>query len=142
MSLWIILTSKVINAQDTKLITGRIISEDLELIPGMKIHSMDSALLGSTDIDGYFKIEAPIETSELLLGAVGMEWTSIKIEDDCQNLEMVAMVHVIYDFITLKKENRKRRKRFKQLAKKHKGAHEQGIFKSGEPCVCYMFNEF
>src|SRR5690606_28677449 len=107
----VVLSVCILNAQETKTISGRIISEDLELLPGAKIYDMDTTVLGSTDLDGYFKIQAPVETSELLLGFIGMEWTSVKI-NNCQNLEMVVMTDVIYDFIPIKKINRKRHKRF------------------------------
>jgi len=131
---------KAVNAQ-TKVITGRIINEDLEPLPNASIHDMDTTILGSTDLDGYFKMEVPSETNQLLIGAIGMEWTSIKIEEECQNLEIIVMLHVIYDFISAESEKRKRKKRFKQLPKKHKEANEKGIFKSSDPCVCYVFTE-
>lgn len=137
----VVLSVCILNAQETKTISGRIISEDLELLPGAKIYDMDTTVLGSTDLDGYFKIQAPVETSELLLGFIGMEWTSVKI-NNCQNLEMVVMTDVIYDFIPIKKINRKRHKRFKKLPKKHLEAYEQGIFKSSVPCVSYVFKKY
>lgn len=137
----VVLSASVLSAQETSRITGRVISEDFELLPGVKIHDKDTTLLGSTDLDGYFKMEVPIGTNQLLLGAIGMEWTSIKIENDCRNLEIIVMLHVIYDFISAKRENKKRQKRFKQLPKKHKEAYEKGIFKSSDLCVCYVFPE-
>jgi len=138
----VVMSTPVLNAQHSKKIKGRVISEDLEILPGTKIYNMDTTVLGSTDRDGYFEIEVPIETNELLLGFIGMEWTSAKIEDDCQNLEIIIMADVIYDFIPIKKINRKRKKRFRQLPKKHKEAYEKGIFKSSDLCVCYVFIEY
>lgn len=137
----VVLSTSVLNAQDTKMIKGRVISEDLEMLPSATINNMDTTVLGSTDKGGYFQIEVPVETSELLLGFIGMEWTSIKIDDDCQNLEMIIMADVIYDFISIKKVNKQRQKRFKQLPNKHKEAYEKGIFKSSDPCICYVFKE-
>ena len=131
----------VVNAQ-TKIITGRVINEDLEPLPNARIHDMDTTILGSTDLKGYFKMEVPSEANQLLLGAIGMEWTSVKIEEECQNLEIIVMLHVIYDFISAESEKRKRKKRFKQLPKKHKEAYEKGLFKSSNPCVCYVFAEY
>lgn len=137
----IILSVSFLNAQETKTITGRIISEDLEILPEAKIYDMDTTVLGSTDLHGYFKIQVPVETSELLLGFIAMEWTSVKI-NSCQNLEMIIMTDVIYDFIPIKKINRKRHKRFKKLSTKHLEAYEQGIFKSRVPCVSYIFKKY
>jgi hypothetical protein len=142
LTLFIVLSASILSAQEIKVIKGRIISEDLELLPKAMIYNMDTIALGSTDLDGYFKIEVPVETNELLLGFVGMEWTLVKIEDDCQNLEIIMMTDVIYDFIPIKRINRKRYKRFKELPKKYLEAYEQGIFKFSVPCVSYVFTKY
>ena len=76
----IILFTSILCAQESKTITGRIISEDLEPIPKAMIYNMNTTILGTTDVDGYFKIEVPIETNELLIGFIAMEWTSVKIQ--------------------------------------------------------------
>lgn len=138
----IILFANSISAQETKTIRGRIISEDLEPIPEAIICNMDTITLGSTDVNGYFTIEVPVETKELLLGFIAMEWTSVKIRDNCQYLEMIMMVDVIYDYISISKINKKRHRRFKKLPKTHLQAYEKGIFKSSTPCVSYIFNEY
>lgn len=138
----IILSTSILSGQETKTITGRIISEDFEPIPKAIIHNMDTITLGSTDVDGYFNIEVPVETKELLLGFVAMEWTSVKIRDNCQNLEIIMMADVIYDYISIKKINQKRYKRFKKLPKMHLQAFEQGIFKFCTPCISYIFKEY
>lgn len=137
----IVLSVSIVSAQETKTIKGRIISENLELLPGAKIYDMDTTVIGSTDLDGYFEIQVPVETNELLLGFIAMEWTTIKI-NNCQNLEMIIMSDVIYDFISIKKINRKRHKRFKNLSKKHLQAYERGIFKSKVPCISYVFKKY
>ena len=138
----IILFTSILCAQESKTITGRIISEDLEPIPKAMIYNMDTTILGSTDVNGYFKIEVPIETNDLLLGFIAMEWTSVKIGDNCQYLEMIIMLYVIYDFTPPKKQNRKRHKRFKKLSKIHLQAYELGIFKYRTPCVSYIFKKY
>jgi len=140
--LFIVLSANILSAQENKVIKGRIISEDLELLPGATIYNMDTIALSSTDLSGYFKIEVPVETNKLLIGFIGMEWTLVKIEDDCQNLEIIMMPDVIYDFITIKRINTKRYKRFKELPKKHLEAYEQGIFKTSAPCVSYVFTKY
>ncbi|MEP5611547.1 MAG: hypothetical protein ABJP45_04825 [Cyclobacteriaceae bacterium] len=137
-----ILSIGVSAAQETKTLTGRIISEDLEILPKAMIYDMDTTLLGSTDLDGYFKLDIPVQANELLLGYVGMEWTSVKIQQSCEKLEMVIMYAVTYDFTTAKKIKKKRYKRFKQLPKKHSEAYELGIFTTSSPCVNYVFSEY
>lgn len=134
-------SASAIYAQETTTIKGRIISEDFELLPGVKVFNMDTTILGSTDLDGYFEAEVPIGTNELLLGLVGMEWMTVKIEGDCTTLEMIMMTSVIYDFIPIKKINRKRCKRFRRLPKRHFEAYEQGIFTTSTPCISYIFKD-
>lgn len=135
-------TVNVLHAQKVNIITGRIISENLESLPGVRIYDMDSIVLGSTDLDGYFEADVPFGTTELLVGLVGMEWMTVKIEDDdCSSLEMIMMSSVIYDFTPMKKINRKRLKRFNSLSQKHKEAYKRGIFKSEDACVCYVFTK-
>lgn len=133
--------AKTLFAQETTTIQGRIISEDFEVLPGVKIFNKDTVLLGLSDIDGYFKIEATNKQSELLLNFIAMEWTSIKVQENCQNLEMFVMLYVIYDWMPRNKINRKRRKRFKRLPNKHLEAYEKGIFTSTAPCVSYIYND-
>lgn len=142
-SLSIVLSISIVSAQEVKTITGKIISEDLELLPGAKIYDKDTTVLSTTDLNGDFTIKVPSGTTELLLGFIGMEWMSVKI-NGCQNLEMIVMSDVIYDFIPLKKINKKRCKRFKNLPKKHLEAYEKGIFKfkPRTPCVSYVFKKY
>lgn len=138
----IVIITSILGAQETKTINGRIITENLEPVPKAIIYNMDTTILGSTDLNGYFNIEVPTETNELLLGFIAMEWTSVKVNDNCQNLELIIMLDVIYDFISIKKINKKRYKRFKEIPKKHLQAYEQGIFKSITPCVTYVFTKY
>jgi hypothetical protein len=140
--IFILLFSSILSAQESRTITGRIISEDLEPIPMAIIYSVDTIQLGITDINGYFNIEIPVRLKELLIGFVGMEWTSIVMTDKCQNLELIMMVKVIYDFISIKKINKKRFKRFKELPNKYLHAYEEGIFRSSSPCVSYVFKRY
>jgi hypothetical protein len=94
-----------LNGQN-RIISGRVISEDLEPLPMLDINNSDTVLLGKTDLDGYFKISIPLEIDRLLLSYVGMEWTEIKLRKDCDSIEVVIMYDAIYDFITLKKADR------------------------------------
>ena len=138
-----LLSISAVHAQETRTIKGRIVSEDFETLPGVKIFNMDTTELGSTDLEGYFEAEIPLHTDKFLLGLVGFEWMTVKIEDkNCSTFEMIMMNSVIYDFIPMKKVNKKRRKRFNNLSKKHKEAFEQGLFQLEDTsCVCYVFSE-
>ncbi len=135
------LSYSTIKAQGEKVITGRVLNEDLEILPNAKIYNMDTTVLGSTNLEGFFSIHVTTEPNELLLGAIGMEWIPIKVEGGCQYLEIIVMVEMIYDFMSSKRIKRQRYKRFKKLPEKHLEAYNMGIFKSKSPCVCYVFKE-
>jgi hypothetical protein len=122
-----------LSAQE-KTITGRIISENLETLPGVRIQDADTVLLGTTDIDGGFSINVPNDTQKLILSYVGMEWTSIEISLDCENLEVIMMIETLYDFASFKKINRLRKKRFKKLLEIRTLAIENGIFETKNVC--------
>ena len=114
----------------SKTITGTVINEELELVPYVTIFSLDTVKIGETNLDGQFNISIQEETDQLMFGFVGMEWLTIKFADNCDNLEVIMMSEWIYDFISLRKADRLRKKRFDKLPEVRKQAFEQGIFKS------------
>jgi hypothetical protein len=123
-------------------ISGRVITEDLEPLPMLDIKNSDTLLLGKTDMDGRFKISIPQETDRLLFSYVGMEWTEIKLRKDCDTIEVVMMYDVIYDFITLKKVDRLRKKRFDNLPNLHSDAVKNGLFENNNICYERVFEEY
>jgi len=137
----VLLTSLNLNGQD-RIISGRVISEYLEPLPGVDIENSDNVLLGKTDMDGFFKISIPQETDSLLFRYVGMEWTDIKLKKDCDTVEVVAMYDVIYDFITLKKVDKLRKKRFDNLPNLHSDAVKNGLFENNNICYERVFKEY
>jgi SHS2 domain-containing protein len=80
----------------TKKIKGRIIAEDLESLPGTWIENADTTLIAQTDINGNFEIEIPKENYKLMFRSIGMEWTVIELNNNCNIIE------VIIDFIRIK----------------------------------------
>jgi hypothetical protein len=139
MRLTIILTSALFVLSinlfgQTRIIQGRVISEDLEGLPKVKIQNTDTIMIGETDIDGRFKIEIPINTEKIVFTWIAMERTTIKLKDDCDNVEVVMMYDAIYDFRTNKRIYRLRLKRFKKLPELHQVAFEKGIFLNGRQC--------
>lgn len=119
----------------TRTILGRVISEDLEPLPGLNIENSEKVLLGKTDMDGKFKISIPQETDSLLFRYVGMEWTDISLKKDCDTIEIVLMYDVIYDFMTSRKIDRLRKKRFDNLSSIHSDAVKNGLFENNN--ICY-----
>jgi len=127
-SIFILFVSKVHGQSRT--ITGTVINEELELVPYVSIYSLDTVKIGETNLDGQFNITIKEETNQLMFGFVGMEWLTIKFVDNCENLEVIMMSEWFYDFISLRKADRLRKKRFNKLPEVRKKAYEKGIFKS------------
>lgn len=128
-----------VKAQDS-ILKGRVISEDLEVLPEVKIinHKNDK-LLGITDSEGRFEISIPNGVSKLNISFIGMEPTIIELSNNCDSLEVVMMIESNYDFMSLKKVDRLRRRRFKKLPELHKEAFEKGIFNTEKPCYTQEF---
>lgn len=123
-----------LNGQDRTII-GRVISEDLEPLPMLDIRNADSVFLGKTNMDGRFKINISQETDSLMLRYLGMEWTDIGLKKDCDTVEVVMMYDVIYDFMTSRKIDRLRKKRFDNLPTLHSDAVKNGLFENNN--ICY-----
>jgi hypothetical protein len=118
-----------------KTIKGRVIAEDFETLPGVFIMISDTIEVGRTDLNGFFQIDIPISEKKILFEFVGMDPTTIELVDKCDKIEVVMMYTYTYDFITFKRAERKRKKRYKKLPEIHKQAFEKGIFET--ECACY-----
>jgi hypothetical protein len=118
----------------TKTIKGRVIDDNLETLPYVSIMINDTVEVGRTDLNGFFQIDIPDSVKKILLGSVGLDPAIIELVDKCDEVEVVMMLSGTYDFITLKKVDRLRMKRFKKLPEIHKEAFEKGIFKTGYAC--------
>ena len=137
-TIFILVSFLSVKAQDLTL-KGRIISEDLETLPEVRITNHNDELLGITDIDGKFDISIPNEVLKLNISFVGMEPTVIELTGSCDSLEVIMMIETIYDFISLKKVDKLRMKRFKKLPELHKEAFKKGIFKTDNACYTQEF---
>jgi len=118
----------------TKTIKGRVISDDLETVPGVFIMINDTVDVGITDLNGFFQIEIPIFIKKISFGTVGLEPATIELIDTCDRVEIVMMLSGTDDFISLRRAERIRKRRFKQLTKIHKQAYEKGLFQTEQPC--------
>lgn len=103
------------------------------------IQNSDTLLLGKTDMDGGFKISIPQETGKLLFGYVGMEWTEIKLKKYCDTIEVIMLYSGTYDFMSSKKIDRLRKKRFDKLPIAHSEAVRNGLFKNNNICYDRVF---
>ena len=122
-----------------KTIKGRVITEDFETAPGMLIIINDTVKVGRTDLNGFFQIDIPISVKKILIWSLGFDQANIELVDKCDEVEVVMMLSSTYDFITLKKADRLRMKRFMKLPELHKEAFEKGIFKTENACYKQEF---
>lgn len=122
-----------------KTINGRIISNQFDILIGVPIMINDTIEVGKTDIDGFFKIEIPVSEKKLLFKFVGLDPATIELVNECDEVEVVMMLSSTYDFISLKKVDRLRMKKFKKLPELHKEAFEKGLFKTEKTCYTRVF---
>lgn len=123
----------------TRVVYGKILDEYLETVPFARIQSSDSTILTKTDLQGIFKIEIPLELSPLIISGLGYEWANIQLTQDCKNLEVILLLSSTYDFMTFRKIDRLRKKRFKELTYLHSEAYKKGVFLNIEPCYQQEF---
>lgn len=122
-----------------KTIKGRVIAEDLDILPGVSIMINDTIDVGKTDMNGFFKIETPVLVKKISFLYVGMESATIELVDNCNIIEFVMMYNVNYDFMSLKRVEKERIKRYKKLIDVHKKAFEKGIFEAEYACFISKF---
>ena len=123
-----------------RAIQGVVIDDlDYEPVPYVSIIFNDS-IIGMTNLDGSFQIEVPYTVNSLVLGrAIGFEDTEIVLCENCNYLEIILFQRPIYDFLSKKQADNKRKKRFKKIGKIRKEAVRRGMFQSKNPCYKQVF---
>jgi hypothetical protein len=138
----VVLSLGAARAQLTKPLTGRILGDDLQGVPMAQICAQDTTVIGTADMDGYFKLDVPVNTNTLLFRAVGAEWATVNLGGDCLNLEVILLYASTYDFMSVRRVNRQEFNRFKHLPQLHQEAYEKGLFKSRTPCASPTFTKW
>ena len=123
----------------TSSLSGKVIDSDFNQLPIVNIYNRDTVLLATTDRNGDFLINITQNPKTLIIATVGMEWKFLDIADNCNNLEIILLPRYTYDFMSLRKVDRLRKKQFNKLAALHKSAYEKGVFKSEKPCYIDKF---
>jgi hypothetical protein len=117
-----------------KTIKGKVINDGLETMPGVFIIINDTVVVAETNLNGYFQINIPISTKKVFLDGVGLERTILGLNDSCFELEIIIMLSGSHDFMSLKKADRQRMKRLRELPHLYKEAFEKGLFKTDKAC--------
>lgn len=123
----------------SRLLQGRVISKHLETLPGVRIQNGDTTIFGETDLDGRFKIKLPPKTQTIVLRGVGLEQTTITLNDSCDTVEVVMILAGTYDFMSSNKIDRLRLKEFKQLPELYRQAYNKGLFTKSTVCYSRQF---
>ena len=123
----------------TRSLSGKVIDPDYNQLPIVNIYNRDTVLLATTDRNGDFMVNITQDSKRLIFSTVGMEWKILDIADNCNNLEIILLPRSTYDFMSLRKVDRLRKKQFNKLAALHKSAFENGVFKSEKPCYIDKF---
>ncbi|MEN7550488.1 hypothetical protein AAG747_21390 [Rapidithrix thailandica] len=128
------------SAGQTKTIAGKVICTDFPSkhnstdhafwnASGAVIFGNDSIRLGTADENGEFEFEIPKDIRTLRIGWVGMDPEQFELTGNCDFLEVILLPGVYYEFMTVKKEKRLRKKDRKVLPALYQEAVEQKIFK-------------
>jgi hypothetical protein len=138
----VVLSLGTAHAQPTKTLTGRLLDDRLEGVPRANICARDTTVIGTTDMEGYFKVDVSINTNTLIFTSIGMGLTTVNLSADCSNLEVILLLASSYDFMSVRRVNRQEFKRFKHLPHLHQQAYEKGLFKSRAPCASPIFTKW
>lgn len=123
----------------TQTIIGKIIDNEFNPLFQASIFNADTVLLAKSDRNGNFSITIPADTKTLIVADVGMEWKSLDLLNDCNNLEIILQLASTYDFMSPAKVDRLRKKQFDKLHELHQFAFEKGVFKTDKPCYVDKF---
>jgi hypothetical protein len=128
--------------RSSRTLTGRLLDDRLEEVPRANIYARDTILVGTTDLEGYFKLDVSDITTTLRFTAIGYEVTTLKLSRECMNLEVILLLASTYNFMSVRQVNRQEFKRFKHLPQLYKQAYEKGLFKSRAPCASTLFTKW
>lgn len=120
-----------------KVIKGRVLDENLDPFPGVEVYGNDTLKLGTTDIEGYFEVQASREIDKLTFSSISYEITSIT--NYFSALEVILFADGNYDSPSRCKADKLYNKRIDKLSILHKQAFKAGLFDNGEPCFEYEF---
>lgn len=116
-----------------KTITGRIVSEDLEVLDNATIRTKDSKYTTVADEHGNYSIKVPDATKELVALYIAMETDTIPIIGKCQ-VNIILLNHMIIEYETVEQAKKHYKRRKKDLKPIYKKAYEEGVFKRENPC--------
>ena len=82
-----------------KTIKGRVIDESMETCPCVSIVINDTVKVGETNVDGFLQVKIPDSVKIITFLYIGFEPKTIELVGQCDEVEVIMMSDVIYDFI-------------------------------------------
>jgi hypothetical protein len=117
------------------MISGKIVDQNLNELPNVIVMTLDSKVLDTTDFHGSFNFQFNPEIKKIKVRGLMYQEEEIELIESCNTLEIVLLEVWIYDFVTVKKAERKRiRDRKKILTKLYSEAYERKIFTNQNEC--------
>ena len=104
--------------------------------PGVVIMDSDNEkVLDTTDFNGGFEFKYTSDIKKIKFIFVMTQEEEIGISDNCNHIELILLEEWIYDFVSLRAADRKKRRERKRiLPKLYAEAYEKGIFKNKKSC--------
>lgn len=130
-----------LNSQ-SKTIKGRVITNDLETIPLVSISVKDTVEVGKTDFNGFFQMNIADSEKKISFSSVGCYPTTIELEGECDQIEVVMMLSGGREFTSLRRADKQLKKRFENLPTIHKQAFDMGVFETENACYKREFEPF
>ena len=118
-----------------RIITGKVIGQDLSEFPGVVIMTSDLKAIDTTDFNGNFEFNYSTDIQKIKLIFPMTQEEEIEITENCNRIEIILLEEWIYDYVSLKRaERKKERDRKRTLPKLYAEAYEKGIFKDKKSC--------
>jgi hypothetical protein len=118
----------------TKTITGRVISDDFEILPQVLLFINDTVIAGQTNLNGYFNVEVPISNKTISFLYIGMVKSTIEVLDECDIIEVIMLIDRFKGSFSNRRYEKWLRNGYKKIPEVHKQAFEKGIFEKENPC--------
>ena len=123
-------------------VNGLLLDQDMYPIWGIQIYLHDSIEVGRTDTQGKFEITLPVGIDLIIFRGVGFEPLLVRVTPGCSRIEAFMVMAGSYDFMSLAKADRKRRRYYKKISKLYPVAVQKGLFSSSPPCYKAIFQPF
>ncbi len=117
----------------TKTVSGRVMDEHLEPLPGAIIQTLDTLYQVRADENGYYSMELPNIIKNLRVINIAMETETFKLGDNCV-FNIILLDDMIVEFETEKDHLRSYKKRRKGRKKIYQKAIRKGVLSPNKPC--------